>query len=464
MVPNLALSTHWDGAFVASVTMQIHHGGRWRDAATIEIEHPERGIASPCALDYDVDYFADFASIDLADGIEVVDWRALSVGVAVDMRYRASPRWPAFLLDLLPQGDARRRLARELGFDSPDPPTVDHPLLLRGAGGPIGNLRVREAWEGEQARVAAEVARNGPCPGVTLDAILARADPFPWVAERFALVASGSSGVQGEWPKILMTQAADGLWYPDSVVPDADARAHVIVKLSRGKQREDAVILESEAPYLEVARAFGLRVAKPLIHAPHVLVIPRFDRLVTAEGVVRYGQESLVSALGVAEFGHMGTHERYIEVLARVATDPAGEVVEYVLRDLLNRAMGNPDNHGRNTALAKRPDGSIALTPLFDFAPMALDPSAIGRATKWACMGNLDPFPDWALICETAAADVMNPADLMAAVAETEGFLRDLPRIARRHGVPVEAIERACRFHDDMAERVAVLKRFRHGL
>lgn len=450
--------------FVTTLTMQIHHGGAWHDAATIEIEHPERGIASPCVLDYDLEYFSDFASIDMADGLEVVDWRALSVGAPVDMRSRWLPHWPAFLLDLLPQGEARRRLARELGFDNPDRVAVDTPLLLRGGGGPIGNIRIREAWEEERGRVADETARNGPCPGVTMDDILARADVFLWVAERFALVASGSSGVQGEWPKILMTQAADGLWYPDSIVPDAEARAHVIVKLSRGKQREDAVILEAEPPYLEVARAFGLRVGRPLTHARHVLVIPRFDRLVTPAGVVRSGQESLVSALGVAAFGHMGKHEHYLEILARTAADPAREVVEYVLRDLLAFAMGNPDNHGRNSALRKEPDGTISLTPLFDFAPMALDPSAIGRATKWACMSGRDAFPDWALVCETAAQGVMDRAELTRAVAAKESFLRGLPEIARHHGVPEEAIERACRFHDDMADRVAVLKETRHAL
>ena len=110
-------------------------------------------------------------------------------------------------------------------------------------------------------------------------------------------------GWYGWRPKILMTSSADGLWYPDSIVSDADARRHVIVKLSGARHREDSVILSSEAPYLEVAREFCLRVAAPLASAPHVLVIPRFDRAVEGGGVVRFGQESLVSALGVAEFG-----------------------------------------------------------------------------------------------------------------------------------------------------------------
>ena len=445
------------------LTLQIHHGGRWHDAASIAIKAPERGIASPCTMDYEAGYFTDFSAIEMADGQEVRDYRAASLSVPVDLEFRSFDRWPAFLLDLLPQGHARRRLTQSLGFSNPDAPAVEVPLLLEGAGCPVGNLRIREAWEREQTRIAAETARNAPCPGLTFDDILGRTDPFLWVSERFALVASGSSGVQGEWPKILLTEAADGLWYPDPVVADTEARQHVIVKLSRARHREDPVILASEAPYLEVARAFGLRVGAPLSAAPHVLVIPRFDRETGPDGLVRLGQESLVSALGVAEFGHQTSHEAYLALIARTATDPAAEVTEYVLRDLLNLAMGNPDNHGRNTALQKRPDGTVRLTPLFDFAPMRLDPAGILRSTRWACMGSSDSRPDWKLICETAAPGVMPAPALMTALLNKQPFLAALPEITRRHGVPEEAIERACSTHEAMAEAVAALKGHAHA-
>lgn len=446
------------------ITIQTHLDGIWHDAALLDVKAPERGISSPCTLDYDLDYFVEFASVEMADGLEVRDRRAVSIGVPVDMEFRSFRRWPAFLLDLLPQGHARRRMAKQIGFDDPDVPAVEFPLLLEGAGCPVGNLRIREAWERERVRVAEETAKSGPCRGISLDDILQRTDAFLWVAERFALVASGSSGVQGEWPKILMTCAADGLWYPDSIVPDVDARRHVIVKLSRARHREDSVILASEAPYLEVAREFGLRVGAPLASAPHVLVIPRFDRAVERGGVVRFGQESLVSALGVADFGYAGSHEGYISVIAGTADDPAAEITEYVLRDLLNHAMGNPDNHGRNTAFRKLADGTVRLTPLFDFAPMRLDPGGIVRSTRWACMGGSDARPDWSRICEEAARGVMPAADLAAALCSRESFLRDLPGIARRHGVPDEAVEQACRNHGTMADGIAALRGRRHGL
>jgi serine/threonine-protein kinase HipA len=61
-------------------------------------------------------------------------------------------------------------------------------------------------------------------------------------------------------------------------------------------------------------------------------------------------------------------------------------VTEYVLRDLLNLAMDNPDNHGRNMALQKDIDGTVRLSPLFDFCPMKIDPTGIRRSTEWGCI------------------------------------------------------------------------------
>src|SRR5690606_38418025 len=55
----------------------------------------------------------------------------------------------------------------------------------------------------------------------------------------------------------------------------------------------------------------------------------------------------------------------------------------YLKRDLANIALGNKDNHTRNTALQRFNNGIIQLTPLFDFAPMWLHPDGIARTTPW---------------------------------------------------------------------------------
>ncbi len=59
------------------------------------------------------------------------------------------------------------------------------------------------------------------------------------------------------------------------------------------------------------------------------------------------------------------------------------EIFEYLKRDLSNVALGNKDNHTRNTAIERFNNGNIQLSPLFDFAPMWLHPDSIARTTRW---------------------------------------------------------------------------------
>lgn len=443
---------------MAQITIQSFVDERWRNAATIDIADEAKGTRSASRVAYEMEYWLELAPVeDLAP----TDIRALSVALPVDLETRTYDNWPAFLLDLMPQGHVRRTLAELLRLD-PDAAASELPLLLRTAGSPIGNLRVREAWESERQRLAG-VTRHG----VRLEQVFSLDDYFLDLARQFASVASGSFGIQGTWPKMLLTQAKDGLWYPDPFVDDDEARQHAIIKWAAGRESAERLILAAEAPYLEVARAFGLRCAKPLQYQDNALFIPRFDRYVGRGSVVRLGQESIVSAAGVAQFGHLAAHEDYLDVIKRSCSDPATEVVEYVLRDVLNLAMGNSDNHGRNTALQKLPDGSIRLTPLFDFAPMRLDPSMIPRSTTWACMRTHDTGsdvrPDWKTVCEVAARDVMNPDDLKVRLASKAGMLAKLPDLAGSLGVDGEVIFRALARAPEIAEDIAKLAGCQHA-
>lgn len=436
------------------LTLQLHVEGAWQDAATLEIEDAARGIASATTLAYDDRYYFAHGATDHARGHAAIDRRALSVCHPLDLASVSFRSWPPFLLDLLPQGHARRRLAEQLGYDAEDD-ALALPLLLAGAGSPIGNIRVKEAWEAEQVRL-----QRHHIEGVTTEEIFERGPRFRELAEVFALVASGSSGVQGEWPKILLTCATDGLWYPDSVVEDARAVEHVIVKMSRARFAEDRVILAAEAPYLEVARELGLRVGRPLTHRGDTLLIPRFDREVVGGQVRRSGQESLVAATGVAAFAYQCTHERYIQTLHRCCTDPTPEIVEYVLRDVVSRAMGDTDNHGRNTALAKGAHGGVGLAPRFDFAPMILDPGMIAPSTTWACVRGKPGGLDYSRICEAigvATGDPATAAAVRAALAGKAELVARLPVIARARGVADEVVERAVRFSGEVARGLAAL-------
>lgn len=82
-----------------------------------------------------------------------------------------------------------------------------------------------------------------------------------------------------------------------------------------------------------------------------------------------------------------------------MCTDPKQEILEYLQRDIANVALGNKDNHSRNTAIQRYADGRIALTPLFDFAPMWLHPDSIARTTRWE-QDDKGGSPNWASVLQ----------------------------------------------------------------
>lgn len=422
------------------LTLQTHFDGGWHGAAMLELKDGEAGFLGASIVDYDLDYFVTVASADFSAGKTVRDHRALSVRYPVDLENRYSRSWPRFLLDLMPQGHARRQLAGHLGLPEGSRAS-DLPLLLRSATGGIGNIRIREAADAETERL-----RGVERQGVTEAEILERSDRFMEVADRFGMLASGSSGLQGEWPKVAMTQANDGLYYPDSFVGDDEAVRHVIVKLVRSNEPADRLILEGEALYSRIAQAIGLNVSEPSTYSEGVLIIPRFDRKKkVGGGTVRLGQESLVSAIGVADFDHIGTHEAYIGVLRQYSADPFADIVEYLRRDIANLALGNPDNHGRNSALSKHQDGTIRLSPLFDFAPMRLAKEGIVRSTRWAMMQDVgrDHLPDWKRICAELMPDSAEQKALAAMLAEFAEHLRQAPAMAKELGAASDILDRA---------------------
>ena len=89
------------------------------------------------------------------------DFRAVGVRSAVDMAVHPFSAWPSFLIDLLPQGAARKRIER----GSPAGLT-DWELLVRGAvPGPNGGLiTVRPTNKKDiptyEARAKAELAKK----------------------------------------------------------------------------------------------------------------------------------------------------------------------------------------------------------------------------------------------------------------------------------------------------------------
>lgn len=397
--------------------LDIHLQGQWRECATIDVIDPSQGGAGEALFAYDTGYA-------FSDG------PPLSVTQARNLDVHRLPHWPAFLFDLIPQGKGRRFLLGELGLA--DGPAADWALLWAGAFNPIGRVRVREAWQYYQTHLA-RYDNPAARQGFSIEQILATDAHFIEHLQNHSMLAAGTTGVQGEAPKFLLTQAHDGRWYADSALPDDQARAHVLVKLARGSHATDQQILRNEAAYMRVAKALGLSVAGLPAWRDGMLFVPRFDRRVGQHGVERLHQESAASLVGQIGFAARPTQNAVLAALRRHVSDPARETLEFIRRDVLNLAMGNTDNHARNTAI-QVVDGKVQLTPLFDFAPMYLDREGIARALRWQDAGQRE-LHNWADVLATLALPPAEAATLRRQLAAFGAQLGQLEAIMAEHGV-----------------------------
>lgn len=142
--------------------------------------------------------------------------------------------------------------------------------------------------------------------------------------------------------------------------------------------------------------------------------------------------------------------------MRQYSANPFADIVEYLKRDIANLALGNPDNHGRNSALSKHQDGTIRLSPLFDFAPMRLAKEGIVRSTRWAMMrdGGRDHLPDWKRICAELIPDPDEQKALAAELSVFAEYLRQTPAMAKDMGGSAEILERAMGRCIEIAESV----------
>jgi serine/threonine-protein kinase HipA len=418
-----------------NATLQIFHGGRWHTAAifTPGKNTLRRGIAGGGTLEYIIDYAVARAEDGQAARV------SLRYPVAFDLH--RSDRWPPFLLDLMPSGAGRRAWLRRLGLR--DGESADWPLLIQGAGNPPGKVRVAEAV----------IPPAGQHPGFTREEIVEKNADFIEYAEARGAVVAGATDVQGDAPKFLLARDRHRRWHPDGALEDRDVLDCWLVKFARGKSAADLAVLRNEAPYLEVARRFGLRVGAPLQFIDNSLFIPRFDRSAGPGGLERHGFETLASAAGIAEFGKRAEHGLFCAAIARFAADAPAETMEYLRRDILNAALRNTDNHGRNSAfLQVAPSVPPHLSPLYDFAPMFLDPEGIPRSSRWA--GDLEPVagrPVWGRVAESLAT-IIDARELRSMLAKEATTVARLPETMRDCGVEEEVIDKVARRCAEIAE------------
>ncbi len=418
-----------------TATIEIFRDGAWRPAATLTPIDSASGYLGACQLDYLINYAVEYAGPDTASAA------GLSCRFPADFQQYRLDRWPPFVLDLLPGGYGRRQWLEQLKLQ--DGPGADWPLLLRGTAYPPGNLRVAEAVAAKDPdtlvpRAEGDAVAMKDHPGFKRADVIARTEAFVEYAFQHAIYAAGASDVQGVAPKLLLARDRQGVWHAEGRLADREVRSLWLVKRPRGDRAADRKVLRNEAAYMRVALRLGLRVYADLEWEEDNLFVRRFDRRVREGGVARYGMESLYSAAGIAEYGARAPHELLCNAILECSSQPDDDLLEYIKRDIVNVVMGNKDNHGRNTALLRFESGTVELAPLFDFAPMYLDPEGIARVCRWSDNREHAGEPEWGQVIELFPAQQNR---LQAALREFGRQLEALPYIMRDCGVDDDIIE-----------------------
>lgn len=367
--------------------------GRWQHALSLTFAQPERLAESLCTSGYELSYLAEhYEQLDSPFAVSVSAAQRLSWTGQYDTGL------PAFVYDLLPAGAARRWLEQRFGHERPAGWDPELFLLARCTPAPVGHLRI-----------ASERAVSTASQAFSRDEVVARAEDFLEYAYEQGAAMGGATGAGGEAPKLLLTEDAEGKLHADAALADDQAQRHWLVKFARGQATaRDRDILRTEYHYYRAVSALGLNtmalegLALEEGEKPS-LWLPRFDRQVSTAGVERLALESIYSLCGNTQPGSYLLHE---EVVGRLVDlwDLAGQsheveelVFDYVRRDLLNRILGNSDNHGRNLSVLRHAD-RLELAPIYDLAPMVLDPEGISRSTKWR--GEQAGSPPWRSLCD----------------------------------------------------------------
>ena len=431
---------------VESLTVQLHLDGRWHDALDLEFLEPDKGFDGACRLGYIEDYTLSFL-----DRFSSVGQWAVSARYPLSLNTDTLESWPAFLLDIAPAGASRRFWERRLNLPAGNPRRHDLDLLRRCTSNPIGHSRIKESLD----------FTKGESQRFSRTEILNRNVDFLEAAASQGASVGGATGAGGDAPKFLLSEDAQGMFAPEGSIPDAEVRRHWLVKFPRGSRSErDRLVLVGEHLFMKALPLLGLEALDGLhfeggddpaaipsgaipsgaIPSGASLWSPRFDRKVGPEGLVRVPVESFYSMIGSTRHGAAIPHLDFIRALAGLLRTNGQEaeipsvVAELVCRDLLNVVLGNSDNHGRNTSILRLGD-RLALAPIYDLAPMVMDPDIVTRTTRWPDAAEFGGRFDWRAACD-ALKGIVDPDYLLGRLRAFALKLLILPDFLRDEGLP----------------------------
>ena len=210
---------------------------------------------------------------------------------------------------------------------------------------------------------------EGEPMGFTRTEVAERNTDFLEYAYEQGAAIGGATGAGGEAPKLLLAEDHNGLMFAEATLSAEQTKQHWFVKFSRNRAAAvNKGILRAEFQYYRAITEVGMNTistdALALIddgeHKPS-LWMPRFDREVTEQGILRHPVESIYSVCDVTENGAYLRHEFVLGRLGEIWS-MAGQgdelfdlAVEYISRDLLNGILGvNQERFAMACKISKR--------------------------------------------------------------------------------------------------------------
>jgi serine/threonine-protein kinase HipA len=279
----------------------------------------------------------------------------LSLALPVSERRYAQGVVSAFLDGLLPEGEARRSIARDVGVRADD--TYD---LIAELGRDCAG-----------AVVIAPAEEPAPPTPTTVTAEALTADEVGTLVSNLRSAPLGAGGrvrisLAGVQEKLLLTRMPGGEW---GRPVDGTPSTHIL----KPEIAAYPNTVENEAFCMRIAQHLGLDVAgveTAEFAKRKLLVVERFDRTVSADGAVtRIHQEDFCQATGTppeTKYEQDGgpSLQRIAGILQSVA---APESLERLLQAVtLNALIGNGDAHAKNFSLLHHSSGALTLAPLYD--------------------------------------------------------------------------------------------------
>jgi serine/threonine-protein kinase HipA len=369
----------------------------------------------------------------LTDGVHGLElaytdtWRSsgrppLSQSLPLDGAYD-SVAVQAFFGGLLPEGAPREQLARNLGVSAGN----DFELLAALGGDTAGAISL--VAPSAVPRPAGEDVEW--LDDRTLVELIDQLPARPMHAEEDGEYRLSLAGAQDKLPVVVGADGRIGL--TKGRTPSTHILKTPIAHL------DGTVANEALCP--AIGRLLGVEtvIATPRrVGEREILLVERYDRRLTEDGVRRLHQEDFCQALGVPVWrkyqaeGGPGLSDCFT-LLRRAVAVPARDAVSLLDTVILSFLVGNHDAHGKNYSLLYLPDSSkVVLSPAYDILSTIAYEKTRPMSRKMAMSIGREYRPDY--VRSRHLDQLLEEASLGVAAARRRlrGLARDAPAAAHQ--------------------------------